>query len=219
MSRNEVSRCPDGRSQARRADARRGLGGPGVRALVLERKPTPPGFCRGFNPNARSMELLDRRGLAAGFLAEGPTLPTKMFVGPSRLDLTTMRTKHRYALGIPQTHVKEPTEWALRSGARLVLSRCLTRLRQEDDGVTAEVDGRDGAPTVCCRWLAGCDGGRSTVRKAAGISFPPGHRHARLSMLSRTASVCDDVDRIAARLAHPGQSSGQLSRHRRCTCC
>ncbi|WBP84856.1 FAD-dependent monooxygenase [Kitasatospora cathayae] len=145
----------------------------GVRALVLEREPEPPGFCRGFNLNARSLELLDRRGLAARFLAEGPTVPTTIFVGPSRLDLAAMRTKHPYALGIPQTRVEELlAEWAVGSGARLVRGRRLTGLRQDDDGVTVEVDGVDGPSTVRCRWLVGCDGGRSTVRKAAGIGFP-----------------------------------------------
>jgi 2-polyprenyl-6-methoxyphenol hydroxylase-like FAD-dependent oxidoreductase len=149
------------------------LGRAGVGALVLEREPEPPGFCRGFNLNARSLELLDRRGLAARFLAEGPTVPTTMFVGPSRLDLAAMRTKHPYALGIPQTRVEELlAEWAVGLGARLVRGRRLTGLRQDGDGVTAEVDGADGPSTIRCRWLVGCDGGRSTVRKAAGIGFP-----------------------------------------------
>ncbi|MBD0690685.1 FAD-dependent monooxygenase [Streptomyces sp. CBMA123] len=149
------------------------LGRAGVRALVLEREPEPPGYCRGFNLNARSLELFDRRGLAARFLTEGPTVPTTMFVGASRLDLTAMRAKHRYILGIPQTRVEELlAEWAVGSGARLVRGRRLTGLWQDGDGVTAEVEGPDGPSTLRCRWLVGCDGGRSTVRKAAGIGFP-----------------------------------------------
>ncbi|MGO4458902.1 FAD-dependent monooxygenase [Streptomyces sp. M-16] len=149
------------------------LGRAGVRALVLEREPEPPGFCRGFNLNARSLELLDRRGLAAGFLAEGPTVQTTVFVGASRLDLAAMRTKHPYTLGIPQTRVEELlAEWAVGSGARLVRGRRLTGLRQDGEGVTVEVDGAEGPSIVRCRWLVGCDGGRSTVRKAAGIGFP-----------------------------------------------
>lgn len=149
------------------------LGRAGVRALVLEREPEPPGFCRGFNLNARSLELLGRRGLAARFLAEGPTVPTTAFVGASRLDLAAMRTEHPYVLGIPQTRVEELlAEWAVGSGARLVRGRRLTGLRQDGDGVTVEVDGADGPSTVRCRWLVGCDGGRSIVRKAAGIGFP-----------------------------------------------
>ncbi|MFD5462887.1 FAD-dependent monooxygenase [Kitasatospora sp. NPDC127059] len=149
------------------------LGRAGVRALVLEREPQPPGHCRGFNLNARSLELLDRRGLADRFLAEGPTVPTTVFVGASRLDLAAMRAKHRYVLGIPQTRVEELlAERAVESGARLVRSRRLTGLRQDGAGVTVEVDGADGPSTVRCRWLVGCDGGRSTVRRAAGIGFP-----------------------------------------------
>ncbi|MFB7633502.1 FAD-dependent monooxygenase [Streptomyces sp. NPDC056149] len=149
------------------------LGRAGVRARVLERDPEPPGFCRGFNLNARSLELLDRRGLATRFLAEGPTVPTTMFVGAARLDLAAMRTEHPYVLGIPQTRVEELlAEWAVESGARLLRGRCLTGLRQDGAGVTVEVDGPDGPSTMRCRWLVGCDGGRSTVRKAAGIGFP-----------------------------------------------
>ncbi|MGE7386549.1 FAD-dependent monooxygenase [Streptomyces sp. NPDC004126] len=145
----------------------------GVRALVLERDPQPPGFCRGFNLNARSLELLGRRGLADRFLAEGPTVPTTAFVGTSRLDLAAMRTGHPYVLGIPQTRVEELlAEWAVSSGARLVRGRSLTGLRQDADGVTVETDGAGGPATVRCRWLAGCDGSRSTVRKATGTGFP-----------------------------------------------
>ncbi|MBF9067180.1 FAD-dependent monooxygenase [Streptacidiphilus fuscans] len=149
------------------------LGRAGVGALVLEREPEPPGFCRGFNLNARSLELLDRRGLAARFLAEGPTAESTVFVGASRLDLAAMRTNHPYALGIPQTRVEELlAEWAVESGARIARGRNLTGLRQDADGVTVEVDGPEGPSTVRCRWLVGCDGGRSTVRRAAGIGFP-----------------------------------------------
>ncbi|MDK9499237.1 FAD-dependent monooxygenase [Streptomyces katrae] len=149
------------------------LGRAGVRALVLEREPEPPGFCRGFNLNARSLELLDRRGLAGRFLAEGPTVPRTAFVGPSWLDLAAMRTKHAYVLGIPQTRVEELlAEWAVGAGARLLRGRRLTGLRQDADGVTVDTDGADGPSTVRCRWLVGCDGGRSTVRKATGTGFP-----------------------------------------------
>ncbi|WP_370350297.1 FAD-dependent monooxygenase [Catenulispora sp. EB89] len=144
-----------------------------VPALVLEREPEPPGFCRGFNLNARSLELLDRRGLASRFLAEGPTVATTAFVGASRLDLAAMRTKHPYVLGIPQTRVEELlAEWALESGARIHRGRRLSGLSQTGGGVIARVEGPGGPSTVRCGWLVGCDGGRSTVRAAAGIGFP-----------------------------------------------
>ncbi|KNB50698.1 FAD-dependent monooxygenase [Streptomyces caatingaensis] len=149
------------------------LGLAGVPALVIERDPAPPGHCRGFNLNARSLDLLDRRGLAARFLAEGPTVPTTAFTGTARLDLTAMRTGHPYVLGIPQTRVEELlAERAAELGVRVLRGHRLTALRQDDDGVDAEVDAPDGPLTLRARRLVGCDGGRSTVRRLAGIPFP-----------------------------------------------
>ncbi|MGK5637438.1 FAD-dependent oxidoreductase [Streptomyces sp. URMC 126] len=149
------------------------LGLAGVRTTVLERDPAPPGFCRGFNLNARSLDLLDRRGLADRFLAEGPTLPATTFTGTAALDLTAMRTRHPYVLGIAQTRVEELlAERARESGVRILRGHRLTGFREDDEGVTADVTTPDGPRRLRCRWLAGCDGGRSTVRKLAGIAFP-----------------------------------------------
>lgn len=144
-----------------------------VRTVLLERHPAPPGFCRGFNLNARSLELLDRRGLADRFLAEGPTVPTTAFVGAAQLNLAAMRSEHPYVLGIAQTRVEELlAERAMDLGVRILRGHRLTGLRQDDSGVHAEVDSPDGRMLLRSGWLAGCDGGRSTVRKLAGIGFP-----------------------------------------------
>ncbi|MFI1801924.1 FAD-dependent monooxygenase [Streptomyces sp. NPDC020379] len=148
-----------------------GLGN--VRTVVLERHPAPPGFCRGFNLNARSLELLDRRGLADRFLAEGPTVPTTAFAGAAQLNLAAMRTKHPYVLGIAQTRVEEIlAERATELGVRILRGHRLTGLRQDDSGVRAEVDSPDGRILLRAGWLVGCDGARSTVRKLAQIGFP-----------------------------------------------
>ncbi|WP_171170046.1 FAD-dependent monooxygenase [Streptomyces sp. I05A-00742] len=159
------------------------LGLDGVRATVLERDADPSAFCRGFNLNARSLELLDRRGLADRFLAEGPTLPSTAFVGTAVLDLAAMRTDHPYILGIAQTRVEELlTERAAELGVRVLRGHRLVGLRQDDDGVTADVVAPDGPLRLRGGWLAGCDGGRSTVRGLAGIAFPgtPARRFALL---------------------------------------
>ena len=149
------------------------LGLAGVRTTVLERDSAPPGFCRGFNLNARSLELLGLRGLAGRFLAEGPTRQSTMFVGGARLDLASMRTEHPYVLGIPQTRVEELlAEQAVRSGARILRGHRLHGLRQDASGVTADVEAPAGRRELRCRRLVGCDGGRSTVRTASGIGFP-----------------------------------------------
>ncbi|EMF00156.1 FAD-dependent oxidoreductase [Streptomyces mobaraensis NBRC 13819 = DSM 40847] len=149
------------------------LGLAGVRTTVLERDPAPPGFCRGFNLNARSLDLLEHRGLADRFLAEGPTLPATAFVGTAALDLAAMRTRHPYVLGIAQTRVEELlAERAEELGVRILRGHRLTGFREDGEGITADVTAPDGPLRLRCDWLAGCDGGRSTVRKAAGIAFP-----------------------------------------------
>lgn len=149
------------------------LGLAGVRTLLVERDPAPPVRSRGFALHARALELLDRRGLAARFLAEGPTVPSTAFVGTARLDLAAMRTGHPYVLGISQTRVEELlAERAAGLGVRVLRGHRLTALRQDDDGVTAEVAAPDGPSRLRVPWLVGCDGGRSAVRKLAGIAIP-----------------------------------------------
>jgi 2-polyprenyl-6-methoxyphenol hydroxylase-like FAD-dependent oxidoreductase len=150
------------------------LGLAGVRAEVIEQQPSRPGFCRGFNLNARSLDLLDRRGIAGLFLAEGPEVPVTSFAGLRRpLDLSTMDTGHPYVLGIAQTRVEELLEERAGSlGVPVRRGHRLTGLRQDARGVTATVEGAGGRHRLRARYLVGCDGGRSTVRKLAGIAFP-----------------------------------------------
>ncbi len=156
----------------------------GVPVTVLERDPGPPPYCRGFNLNARSLELFGLRGLAERFLAEGPVTPWTSFVGGARLDLGAMRTRHPYVLGIPQTRVEELlAEHATALGARVLRGHRVTSARQDADGVTVGTVTAGGpAGTWRCRWLVGCDGGRSTVRALAGIAFP-GTAASRFTLL------------------------------------
>jgi 2-polyprenyl-6-methoxyphenol hydroxylase-like FAD-dependent oxidoreductase len=152
----------------------------GVRVVVLERNAERPSFVRAFNLNARSLEILDRRGIADRFLAEGPKVPFSHFAavdGP--LDLASLDTDHPYVLGIPQTRTEALLEaHALEKGAEIRWGHAVADLEQDDDGVTVQVHVATGASSareqfaLRARWLVGCDGGRSTVRKLAGIAFP-----------------------------------------------
>ncbi|WP_086821052.1 FAD-dependent monooxygenase [Allokutzneria sp. NRRL B-24872] len=146
----------------------------GVEVEVLDRLPRRSPFCRGFTLNARSLELLDRRGIADRFLAEGPTVPYGMFADPSRpLDLSAMDTDHPYVLGIAQTRVEELLEqWLGELGVSVSWGHEVVDLDQDEDGVAVTV--RAGGTTERRRvdYLAGCDGSRSLVRKRAGIGFP-----------------------------------------------
>jgi 2-polyprenyl-6-methoxyphenol hydroxylase-like FAD-dependent oxidoreductase len=164
------------------------LGLAGVRTVVVEQQVQRPGFCRGFNLNARSLELLDRRGIADRFLAAGPTVPTMTFSGLRRpLDLSAMDTDHPYVLGIAQTRVEELLqERANELGVPVWWGHQLIDLHQDVDTVTATVDTPTGQARIAAAYLVGCDGGRSTVRKLAGIAFP-GTAASRYTLLGDVA--------------------------------
>ena len=148
----------------------------GVRAVILERHAERLPYVRAFNLSPRSLELLDRRGIAERFLDEGHQVPFTHFAALEEpLDLRGLHTDHPYVLGIPQTRTEALLEaHALDLGAELRWGHAVHALTQDDDGVTVEVHdaARSHDYVMRARWLIGCDGGRSTVRKLAGIAFP-----------------------------------------------
>ncbi|WP_067498838.1 FAD-dependent monooxygenase [Actinoplanes sp. TFC3] len=146
----------------------------GVDTVLIERDAQRPDFCRGFNLNARALDLLARRGLAARFIAEGWQAPHAAFSGlPVTLGLAGARTDHPYSLGIPQTRVEELLEQhAIDLGVDVRRGHELRSLTQDAGQVTATITTAQGDQVITARYLVGCDGGRSTVRKKAGIAFP-----------------------------------------------
>ncbi|MEU5394836.1 rifampin monooxygenase [Streptomyces tibetensis] len=143
----------------------------GVRVLVLEKEAEPTPYVRALGLHVRSIEMLDQRGLLERFLAEGSKHPLGGFFAglakpaPDRLD-----TSHGYVLGIPQPVTDRLlAEHAAELGAEVRRGCELVGLSQDDDGVTAEL--ADGT-RLRSRYLVGCDGGRSTVRKLLGVGFP-----------------------------------------------
>ncbi|MFC9127097.1 rifampin monooxygenase [Streptomyces sp. NPDC057099] len=143
----------------------------GVHVVVLERLAEPTGQSRALGIHVRSIELMDQRGLLERFLPLGRKHVTGGFFAgigtswPDRLD-----TAHSYVLGIPQSVTERLlTEHAIEIGAEIRRGRELVGLSQNDDGVTAEL--ADGT-LLRSRYLVGCDGGRSTVRRLLGVGFP-----------------------------------------------
>jgi 2-polyprenyl-6-methoxyphenol hydroxylase-like FAD-dependent oxidoreductase len=143
----------------------------GVYALVLERDAGPTKAVRSLGLHVRSIEVMDQRGLLEHFLAVGQQYPLGgSFAGidkpaPDRLD-----TAHPYVLGIPQTTTDRLlAERATELGAEIRRACELVGLSQDEHGVTAEL--ADGTQ-LRSRYLVGCDGGRSTVRKVLGVGFP-----------------------------------------------
>jgi rifampicin monooxygenase len=142
----------------------------GVHVVVLEKEAEPTRVVRSLGLHVRSIEVMDQRGLLERFLAHGQQYPVGGFAGipkpqPDRLD-----TAHPYVLGIPQTLVERLlTEHAIEVGVEIRRGCELVGLSQDEHGVTAEL--ADGTQ-LRSRYLVGCDGGRSTVRKQLGVAFP-----------------------------------------------
>jgi 2-polyprenyl-6-methoxyphenol hydroxylase-like FAD-dependent oxidoreductase len=143
----------------------------GVHAVVLEKDAEPTRIVRALGLHARSIEVMDQRGLLERFLALGQQYPVGGFFAginkpaPDRLD-----TAHPYVLGIPQTTTERLlTDHATELGVEIRRGCELVGLSQDDHGVTAEL--ADGTQ-LRSRYLAGCDGGRSTVRTLLGLVAP-----------------------------------------------
>ncbi|MER8004151.1 rifampin monooxygenase [Streptomyces sp. NPDC094149] len=143
----------------------------GVRVVVLEKEREPAEVVRALGLHARSIEVLDQRGLADRFLALGRRHPLGgFFAGIAKPSPQRLDTTHPYVLGIPQTVTERLlAEHAVEAGADIRRGRELVGLSQDGDGVTAEL--ADGT-RLRSRYLVGCDGGRSTVRKLLGVGFP-----------------------------------------------
>ncbi len=143
-----------------------------VDVLVLERDTEPSRLVRSLGLHPRSIEILDQRGLLDRFLALGQQYPGGVgrfagiaSPGPAKLD-----TAHAYVLGIPQPVTDRLlAERAAELGAEIRRGSEVTGLGQDESGVSVEL--ADGT-LLRSRWMVGCDGGRSLVRRLLGIDFP-----------------------------------------------
>lgn len=161
----------------------------GVRVLVLERDAAPTPVVRSLGLHARSIELLDQRGLLERFLALGTRYPVGgFFAGIAAPSPQGLDTAHAYVLGIPQTLTDRLlAEHAAAVGVQIRRGCELVGLGQDADGVTvATADGT----ALRARYLVGCDGGRSTVRRLLGVEFPgePSRVETLLGEMELTAS-------------------------------
>ncbi|RNL86018.1 rifampin monooxygenase [Halostreptopolyspora alba] len=170
----------------------------GVHALVLERDVEPPGVVRALGLHARSVEVMDQRGLLERFLAHGQQYPVGgFFAGISKPSPDWLDTAHAYVLGIPQpTTDRLLTEHATEVGAEIRRGCELVGLSQDDHGVTVEL--ADGT-RLRSRYLVGCDGGRSTVRKLLGVGFPG--EPSRVETLLGEMEVAESPETVAAVVA------------------
>ncbi len=147
----------------------------GVDVAVVERRPSQDiAGSRAGGLHSRTIEVLDQRGIADRFLSQGMVAQVARFGGwgPSSvpLDISDFPTRHPYGLGLWQNHIERIlAEWVGELGVPIRYGHEVTGIAQDDAGVGAELS--DGQ-SLRAAYLVGCDGGRSLVRKAAGIEFP-----------------------------------------------
>src|SRR5258708_20628403 len=142
----------------------------GVDVAIVERRASQvlPGSRAG-GLQARTIEILDQRGIADRFLAEGQKAQVAGFAS-TRLDISDFPTRHNYGLGLWQNHIERIlASWVGELPVTIYRGRDVTGFTQDDTGVSVEVS--DGQ-TLMAQYLIGCDGGRSLLRKTAGIDFP-----------------------------------------------
>lgn len=141
----------------------------GVDIAIVERRPTKDlAGPRAGGLHARSLEVLDQRGIVDRFLAEGQTHPHVGFHVP--LDISDFPTRHNHLLALRQVHIERLlADWAKELGVPFYRGMDVLAVTQDESGV--DVTTAQGA-TMRAGWLVGCDGGRSTVRKSADIAFP-----------------------------------------------
>jgi 2-polyprenyl-6-methoxyphenol hydroxylase-like FAD-dependent oxidoreductase len=142
----------------------------GVDVAIVERRASQDlAGSRAGGLHSRTIEVLDQRGIADRFLAEGQVAQVAGF-GSARLDISDFPTRHNYGLGLWQNHIERILAgWVGELAVPIYRGREVTGFAQNDTGVDVELS--DGH-SLRAGYLVGCDGGRSLVRKAAGIEFP-----------------------------------------------
>jgi len=141
-----------------------------VDVVVVERRPNHVlAGSRAGGFHSRTIEVLDQRGVADRFLAEGQVAQVATFA-TTVLDMSDFPTRHPYSLGIWQNQIERiMAAWITELPVRIDYGREVTGFAQDDTGVEVELS--DGQ-SLRAKYLVGCDGGRSVIRKAAGIEFP-----------------------------------------------
>ncbi len=118
---------------------------------------------------SRTIEVLDQRGIADRFLTEGQTHEAMPF-GSTMLDISDFPTRHPYYLGIWQNQIERiMAAWVAELPVRIYHGSEVTGFAQDDAGVDVRLSEGE---SLRAGYLVGCDGGRSLIRKVAGIEFP-----------------------------------------------
>src|SRR3989475_5698869 len=142
----------------------------GVDVAIVERRASQDlAGSRAGGLHSRTIEVLDQRGIADRFLSEGQVAQVAGFAS-IRLDISDFPTRHPYGLGLWQNHIERIlADWVGELAVKIYRGREVTGFAQDDTGVDV---GLSDGQSLRAEYLVGCDGGRSLIRKAAGIDFP-----------------------------------------------
>src|SRR5215212_3554653 len=157
----------------------------GVSCTVLERRAEETNLTRAFAVHARTLEMLDARGLADDLVTTGRRVGALRLFGKLEVDLSRLPTRFPYVLVTPQYHTERVLEeHASALGAQIVRGAEVVDLRQDNDGVELDVRYKDGTlGTRRAMYAIGADGVHSKVRQALALPFP-GHSAIQSVMLA-----------------------------------
>jgi rifampicin monooxygenase len=179
-----------------------------VRVLVLEKEPEPASsYARIVSLHIRSIELMAMRGLLDRFLERGRQRPVGgIFAAIAKPAPEGLDSAYTYLLGIPQPVVEQLLEeHAIQLGAQVRRGCAVTGLEQDDEGVTVELANGE---RLRSRYLVGCDGARSAVRKLLGVGFPG--EPSRNETLMGEMEVGVPQEEIAAKVTEIGKTHKQF---------
>ena len=142
----------------------------GAQVIVLDRLAEPTRQSRALGFSARAIEEFTQRGLAPAF-GDLETIPVGHF-GGIPLDFREVDGGSYGARGKPQFLTESVlAAWAVRQGAQVLRNHEVTGLMDSPEGVTVQARTPDGEKSIRARYVAGCDGGASTIRKLLGVEF------------------------------------------------
>ena len=143
----------------------------GVDVAIVERRANQDvAGMRAGGLHSRTIEILDQRGIADRFVSQGTVHRGALGFSMIFLDHSDFPTRHNYVLGLWQSHIERIlAEWVRELGVPILYGGEVSGFTQDESGVDVQLsDGR----SLRAQYLVGCDGGRSTIRKTAGIEFP-----------------------------------------------
>lgn len=145
----------------------------GVQVTLVERRLEESNLTRAFAVHARTLELLDQRGLADALIKTGTPIDSLRLFGSSDLHLNGIPSRFSFVLITPQYNVERVLrERAEESGVEFVLGARVTELDQDDDSVTVTYEKDEGTHEIQASYVVGADGHRSSVRELLGLDFP-----------------------------------------------